>query len=81
MIKYVLEKVIGITDYKIRYEFQNRGSIHAHMLVCISHGPTAKDLQEAMKVELRDKTAEEKDESPCQKLRDNTSILGAQIKT
>ena len=63
MIKYVLEKVIGLKDYKIRYEFQNRGSIHAHMLVCISHGPTAKDLQEAMKVELRDKTVEDKSES------------------
>ena len=63
MIKHVLEKVIGITDYKIRYEFQFRGSIHAHMLVCVTHGPTAKDLQEAMKVELREKTAEETDKS------------------
>ena len=31
-IKVYLKKTLGMTDYIIRYEFQSRGTVHAHCL-------------------------------------------------
>merc|ERR1712079_541681 len=38
-IEKVLKITLGVTDYLIRYEFQNRGSIHAHCLLRTLNGP------------------------------------------
>lgn len=35
---------LGITDYYIRYEFQQRGAIHAHLVLWIANQPNIKDL-------------------------------------
>ena len=50
VFKYVLGPEYDIKDHLIRFEFQHRGSIHAHMMVCVENGPTAIDLQKSVDV-------------------------------
>ena len=38
LIKTVLVPVFGVKDYIVRYEYQSRGAIHAHILLCIPMG-------------------------------------------
>ena len=35
IFKHVLKPIFGATDYIARYEFQNRGTIHCHMIIII----------------------------------------------
>ena len=45
LFEHILKPIYGVKEYFIRYEFQFRGSIHAHMVVLMGNGPTAKDLR------------------------------------
>ena len=44
LIKEVLPS-LGMTDYLIRFEVQARGTIHAHVLMCIEGGPCEAELR------------------------------------
>ena len=43
LIKEVLMPVMGVVDHIIRYEFQSRGAIHAHILLVVPMGITEAD--------------------------------------
>ena len=43
----VMCDALGCTDYLVRYEFQSRGGIHAHILLSLPLGLTAKDRMRA----------------------------------
>ena len=53
LITEVLPKTIGVKDFVIRYEFQNRGAIHAHILLSCLNGPSAPELELALKTTLK----------------------------
>ena len=46
MLKYFW-KPLGLKDYIIRYEAQNRGTMHAHMLLCLDNSISPKELEKA----------------------------------
>ena len=48
-IDEVLIPIAGITDYTLRYEFQNRGAIHCHAMLCSEFGPSATTLKHTFK--------------------------------
>ena len=54
VFKHVLGPLYNINDYIIRYEFQHRGSIHAHIICCVENGITAIDLQKSINVQFKD---------------------------
>jgi len=43
----VLEPVMGVTDHIIRYEYQSRGAIHAHIMMVVPMGVSEQDRIEA----------------------------------
>ena len=45
----VLVPVLGVKDYMIRYEYQSRGAIHAHILLAIPMGISEKERDLAWK--------------------------------
>ena len=45
LFKDVLEKVYGLKDTIIRFEFQHRGAIHAHVLMVYPQGPSAPEQE------------------------------------
>ena len=63
LFTHVLQPLLNVTDYKIRFEFQHRGSIHAHMVVVIENGITAIDLQNSMDVKFEDKSPQDEQAS------------------
>ena len=46
MLKYFW-KPLGLKEYIIRYEVQNRGTMHAHMLLCLDKSISPKELEKA----------------------------------
>ena len=44
-IQEVLTVTIGVKDWIVRYEFQSRGSIHAHCMFSTINGPSSIDLE------------------------------------
>ena len=48
LVKYIFP-VIEITDYIARREFQGRGAIHIHAIVCVDGDVTPEDLEMAIK--------------------------------
>ena len=40
-------KPLGLKEYIIRYEVQNRGTMHAHMLLCLDSSISPKELEKA----------------------------------
>ena len=53
LVTEVLPKTIGVKEFIIRYEFQSRGAIHAHVLLSCLNGPSAPELELALNTTLR----------------------------
>ena len=47
--KHVLKPKFGGEDFIFRFEFQNRGSIHCHMVISVKHGPSYCEMELARK--------------------------------
>jgi hypothetical protein len=61
LVKHVLRPVLGIKEYIIRYEWQHRGCIHAHILLSVNGGPSQEELTMAFKTKINEKVQEELD--------------------
>ena len=60
-------KPLGLKDYIIRYEVQNRGTMHAHMLLSLEKSISTKELQRAFMKPTEDSSETEKNENKLAK--------------
>ena len=44
LFKHILKPIFGAKDYICRFEFQNRGTIHCHMIIICEKGPSCTDM-------------------------------------
>jgi hypothetical protein len=61
LLKHVLVPVFGIKEKIVRYEWQHRGCIHAHILLSVNGGPSQEELTLAFKTKVNEKVQEELD--------------------
>ena len=61
MFKHLLKPIFNVEDHLIRFEFQNRGAIHAHMVVTCKGGPTFSQMLMSRKSAMKPDTCTEEE--------------------